>query len=107
MVDRNVMRASAGPTGDRVRSDLRVDFEPTADALMIEVASKVDYLYREAIETAVRRVAEALGATTGRLVVKDAGALEWVILARTETCLRRAGFEGPPVLPELAPGANV
>ena len=107
MVERNVMRASAWPTGDRVRSDLRVVYEPNADALMIELTSKVDYLYREAIDNAVRRVAEALGAVTGRLTVEDAGALEWVILARAETCLRRAGFEGPPVLPELAPGANV
>jgi len=106
MVDRNVMRATAGPTGDRVRSDLRVEYEPTAGALTIELNSKVDYLYREAIERAVRRVAEALGAATGRLGVEDTGALEWVILARTETCLRRAGFDGPPVLPEPAPGAH-
>jgi citrate lyase subunit beta/citryl-CoA lyase len=107
MVDRNVMRASAGPTGDQVRSDLRVEYEPTAGALTIELKSKVDYLYREAIETAVRRVAVAMGAATGRLGVEDSGALEWVILARTETCLRRAGFEGPPVLPGAAPGAHV
>ena len=106
MSESNIRLASAGPAGDRVRSDLLVDFEPNADALIIELTSKVDYLYREAIETAVRRVAEALGAATGRLTVEDAGALEWVILARAETCLRRAGFEGPPVLPEPAPGAH-
>jgi citrate lyase subunit beta/citryl-CoA lyase len=75
--------------------------------LAIALTSKVDYLYRASIEAAVRRVAEALGAATGRLTVEDAGALEWVILARVETCLRRAGFDGPPVLPEPAPGANV
>jgi len=107
MSESDIRLASAGPTGDRVRSDLRVDYEPTAGALIIELTSKVDYLYHEAIETAVRRVAEAFGAATGRLTVEDAGALEWVILARTETCLRRAGFDGPPVLPEPAPGANV
>jgi citrate lyase subunit beta/citryl-CoA lyase len=107
MSESDIRLASAGPTGDRVRSDLLVDFEPTADALMIDLISKVDYLYREAIESAVRRVTEAFGAATGRLTVKDAGALEWVILARTETCLRRAGFDGPPVLPGPAPGASV
>jgi len=107
MNESDIRLASAGPVGDRVRSDLRVHFEPTSDALEIELASKVDYLYGEAIEAAVLRVAVALGAATGRLTVTDAGALEWVILARTETCLRRAGFEGPPVLPDLAPGANV
>jgi citrate lyase subunit beta/citryl-CoA lyase len=40
------------------------------------------------------------------MTVTDAGALEWVILARTECCLRRAGFEGGPVLPEPVPGAD-
>ncbi len=98
--------ASVGPLGDRVRSDLNVGYEPTSGALTVEVSSKVDYLYGEAIESAVRRVADAFAVTTGRLTVDDAGALEWVILARAECCLRRAGLDGPPVLPEPAPGAG-
>ncbi len=103
MGEPTIKPASAGPTGDRVRSDLNVAYEPGTGKLAIELTSRVDYLYGEAIEAAVRRVVGVLGATTGRLTVTDAGALEWVILARTETCLRRAGFDGPPVLPEPAP----
>lgn len=106
MGESRIQPASAGPVGDTVRSDLSVGFQPTADSLVIEVVSKVDYLYGEAIEAAVRRVAETFGVESGHLAVVDAGALEWVILARTETCLRRAGFDGPPVLPERAPGAD-
>jgi citrate lyase subunit beta/citryl-CoA lyase len=98
--------ASAGPQGDHVRSDLNVGYESTSEALAIDVTSKVDYLYGGAIEAAVRRVADAFAVATGRLEVNDAGALEWVILARTECCLRRAGFDGPPVLPEPAPGTD-
>ncbi len=98
--------ASAGPQGDRVRSDLNVSYEPTSEGLTVDVISKVDYLYGKAIESAVRRVAEVFALTTGRLTVNDAGALEWVILARTECCLRRAGLDGAPVLPTPAPGAN-
>lgn len=98
--------ASAGPRRTRVRSDLNVGYEPTSEVLTVDVTSKVDYLYGEAIESAVRRVANAFSVTTGRLTVNDAGALEWVILARAECCLRRARFDGPPVLPEPAPGAN-
>jgi len=98
--------ASAGPRGDRVRSDLSVGYEPTSEALKVDVISKVDYLFGEAIKSAVRRVADAFAVATGRLEVNDAGALEWVILARTECCLRRAGFDGPPVLPAPAPGAD-
>jgi citrate lyase subunit beta/citryl-CoA lyase len=98
--------ASAGPAEERVRSDLNVSFEPTSEALRIDVTSKVDYLYGGAIESAVRRVADAFALKTGHLTVNDAGALEWVILARVECCLRRAGLDGPPVLPEPAPGAD-
>ena len=91
--------ASVGPQGDRVRSDLNVGFEPTSGALTVDVTSKVDYLYGEAIESAVRRVTDAFAVTTGRLTVNDAGALEWVILARVECCLRRTGFDGPRSCP--------
>ncbi len=105
MGEAEIRSASAGPTGDRVRSDLHVAFEPNGGALALEISSKVGYLYGEAIEAAVRRVAAAFALTTGRLTIVDAGALEWVILARVENCLRRAGFDGPVVLPEPAPAA--
>jgi citrate lyase subunit beta/citryl-CoA lyase len=100
-----IKAASAGPAGDSVRSDLRVTYEPGTGPLSIVTRSKVDYLYGEAIEAAVRRVTNAFGVTTGRLEVNDAGALEWVILARVEACLLRAGCSGPAVLPEAAPAA--
>ncbi len=105
MNDTKIVAATAGPAGERPRSDLKVDYQPGADGLGVEISSKVDYLYGEAIDAAVTRVVESFGVTTGRLAINDAGAVEWVILARVEACLRRAGFEGPPVLPEAAPGA--
>jgi citrate lyase subunit beta/citryl-CoA lyase len=97
--------ASAGPFGDDVRSDTHVSYEPGEGSLQVSVSSKVDYLYGEAIEAAVRRVTLAFGVTTGSLTVTDGGALEWVVLARTEACLRRAGCEGDAVLPLPAPNA--
>jgi citrate lyase subunit beta/citryl-CoA lyase len=106
MGEATIKPASAGPVGERVRSDLNVSFEPTSEALTIDVTSKVDYLYGDAIKKAVRRVADAFTLRTGRLTVNDAGALEWVILARAECCLRRAGLQGQDVLPEPAPGAD-
>ncbi len=98
--------ATAGPRGDRVRSDLSVSYEPGSAPLEVRVTSKVEYLYGDAIAAAVTRVADALAVTTGRLDVNDAGALEWVILARVETCLRRAGAAGPPVMPAAHPAAH-
>jgi citrate lyase subunit beta/citryl-CoA lyase len=106
MPESPIRAAAVGPEGERVRSDLRVEFTPGPEPLTVDVSSKVDYLYGDAIEAAVRRVAAAFGVAGGRLAVVDAGALEWVILARTETCLRRAGFDGPPVLPQKAPDAD-
>lgn len=101
-----IVKAYAGANGEKIRSDLVVRFEPGGRPLEMNVASKVEYLYREAIEAAVRRVVRAFGVITGTLEVEDFGALEWVILARVETCLQRAGFRGEPVLPSPAPGAD-
>ena len=106
MTERQIVEATAGPVGDDVRSDLHVAYRPGEPPLEVAVSSKVDYLYGDAIEAAARRVADAFAVTGGRLEVTDRGALEWVILARVETCLRRAGFDGEPVLPVPAPGAD-
>jgi len=103
MTETMIVAATAGPAGERPRSDLKVAYQPGSEVLGIDVSSKVDYLYGESIHAAVMRVVEAFGVTTGHLIVNDGGAVEWVILARVEACLRRAGFEGPPVLPESAP----
>ena len=101
-----ITEAAAGPLGEDVRSDAHVRYLAGAPPLEIAVASKVDYLYGDAIAAAARRVAEAFAVTSGRLEITDQGALEWVLLARLEACLRRAGFSGKPVLPERAPGAE-
>jgi len=99
MSETPVQAAAVGPLGESVRSDLHVAYEPGSGPVAVRVASTVGYLYRDAIETAARRVVDAFAVTTGTLTLTDAGALEWVILARVETCLRRAGLDGPPVLP--------
>lgn len=98
--------AAAGPLGDKVRSDCHVAYEPGDGSLVLEITSKVDYLYGESIEAAVRRVAAGLDLTTGRMTVVDRGALEWVLMARTETCLRLAGATGSAVLPEEHPACR-
>jgi citrate lyase subunit beta/citryl-CoA lyase len=98
--------AAAGPLGDDVRSDVHVAYRPDDHELRFDIRSRVDYLYGEAIEAAIRRVTGAFDVTRGVLEVTDTGALEWVLLARAEACLRRAGFEGHPVLPEPAPDAD-
>ena len=101
-----ITESAAGPLGEDVRSDVHVHYRPGPPPVEIVVASKVDYLYGAAITAAAHRAAEAFGVASGRLEVNDQGALEWVLLARLEACLRRAGFTGEPVLPVPAPGAD-
>jgi citrate lyase subunit beta/citryl-CoA lyase len=106
MAERQLNEASAGPLGDDVRSDAHVAYRPGEPPLEIAISSKVGYLYGDAIAAAARRVADAFAVPGGRLEVTDMGALEWVLLARVEACLRRAGLDGEPVLPAPAPGAE-
>jgi len=98
--------AAAGSLGEDVRSDCHVAYDPGDEALSLEIASKVDYLFGDSIEAAVRRVADGLGITSGRIRVVDRGALEWVLLARTEACLRSAGAHGSAVLPDEHPNCG-
>ncbi len=106
MTETKIVAAVAGPSGDRPRSDLKVAYQPGLEPLALDLKSKVDYLFGEAVEAAVKRVVEVFGVGTGILSIDDGGAVEWVILARVEACLRRAGFDGPAVLPEAAPNAG-
>ncbi len=90
----------AGRRGDGVRSDLFVRFEPGGDGLRIELRSKVATWYGTAIEEQARRVLADLGVTAGRLEIDDRGALPFVIAARIEAAVRRAGLgEGKRHLP--------
>jgi len=104
MAPGTIVAAGAGPSGPKIRSDLRVSFTPSGEDLDIRITSKVDYLYGEAIRKAVGRVVDAFGVRSGVLEIEDFGAVEWVIIARVECCLSRAGFNGPAVLPEQKPG---
>src|SRR5271157_311859 len=85
--------AEAGPRGDDVRSDLHVIFELLeARGFEIQVASRVAAYYGEKIRVQAQRVLSELGVTGGRLSIRDQGALPFVISARIETAVRRAGI---------------
>jgi citrate lyase subunit beta/citryl-CoA lyase len=86
-------RAEAGPRGNDVRSDLHVAFEPLeARGIEIQVESRVAAYYGANIHAQAQRVLTELGVAGGRLSIRDQGALPFVISARIETAVRRAGF---------------
>lgn len=86
-------RGEAGRAGVDVRSDLHVVVQAEAGPLVLEIASKVAPYYGAAIEAQVREVLARLGLREGlRVTIDDKGALPFVITARLEAAVRRAGF---------------
>lgn len=87
--------AGAGRKGDGVRSDLHVSVTPArSGGVKLRVASKVEAFYGDAIHKTIQSVLDAYQVRHARIVVDDRGGLDWVISARVEAALRRAGYTG-------------
>ena len=95
-------RAEAGRAGGDVRSDLHVSFEErSSGSIAIELRSRVDLYYGDSIRQQVQEVMQALGIEHARIAITDEGALPFVIAARLEAAVRRAGRgNGRSCLPE-------
>ena len=100
----SVRRGEAGRAGDDVRSDLHVIFEERAHGgIEIELRSRVALYYGDSIRSQVRDVLRALGIEHAHIEIVDEGALPFVIAARVEAAVRRAGLgQGIAALPEAA-----
>jgi citrate lyase subunit beta/citryl-CoA lyase len=85
-----------------VRSDCRVVFVPrSAGGIDVELQSKVAAYYGDSILAQARQVLADLGVEHARLLIEDQGALPFVISARIEAAVRRAGLgEGRRSLPQ-------
>lgn len=83
----------AGRSAPDVRSDLYVRFEPRiTGGYEIHLQSRVELYYGDAIRRQAVQVLRELGIEHGALFIDDYGALPFVIAARIETAVRRAGF---------------
>ena len=90
MVERH---GAAGRRGEEVRSDLFVAIEGAENGgIELELRSKVELYYGDAIRDQARGVLAALGVTDARVTIDDRGALPFAIGARVETAARRAGL---------------
>lgn len=72
-------------------SDLFVQIEPDEDELVLEIDSVVANQYMDVIRACVLESLEEFQVSTGKIYIKDKGALDCVIKARMETALRRGG----------------
>ncbi len=99
----------AGQRGEKVRSDCWVRLEPRASGgLELCVTSKVDAMYGDALRATCRTVLEALGVRDAVVTVEDAGALDFVLAARIEAAVKRAGGgKDTTFLPPPGPGFGV
>jgi citrate lyase subunit beta/citryl-CoA lyase len=85
-------RGEAGRVGEDVRSDLHVSVAiRKTGGRKVSISSKVDAYYRRSIDRMTRRVLDVFGSQHVLVTIDDKGALPFVIAARLETALRRAG----------------
>jgi citrate lyase subunit beta/citryl-CoA lyase len=94
--------AEAGHHGKDVRSDLHVAIEPRdSGGLEITLESRVGLYYGTSILSQTRQLLESFGVKHARISIHDEGALPFVISARIETAVKRAGLGGDQkALPE-------
>ncbi len=98
-------RFEAGRSGPDVRSDLRVVLEPRdAGGTAIDLESRVATYYGESIRALAQDVLAELGVHHAHIAIHDEGALPFVIAARIEAAVRRAGLgQGLRALPQSVP----
>ena len=98
----------AGHRGERARSDCWVRVEPRADGgVELCVKSKVEAMYGEAVRGTCRAALDGLGVRHAAVTVEDQGALDFVLAARIEAAVKRAGLGGSATfLPAPGPGCD-
>jgi citrate lyase subunit beta / citryl-CoA lyase len=92
----------AGHWGKDVRSDAHVWIEPRErGGIDIVLESRVKPYYGESIRAQTESALQQLGVSHAQVLVHDEGALPFVISARIEAAVKRAGLgEGKRVLPD-------
>jgi citrate lyase subunit beta/citryl-CoA lyase len=95
----------SGHSGAEIRSDLHVHVElRDRSGVEIQLQSRVQPYYGDSIRRQSEEVLEALGVRHAVVQIKDEGAFPFVIAARIESAVRRAGLgEGTRVLPDRNP----
>ncbi len=92
----------AGKRGPRVRSDCWIQVElRDQGGIEVSLQSKVAGMYGKSMEELLRQGCKTMGLGHAAVTVQDQGALPFVLAARLETAVRRAGHD--PAAPFLLP----
>ncbi len=97
--------ASAGNRGKEIRSDCYVELEVLpSGGIDINLKSKVEALYGKSIRKLVNRVLDYFEIQHAKILIEDAGALDFVLAARIEAAVKKLIETDKefllPVLPE-------
>jgi len=97
-----IRTAEAGHWGKEVRSDAHVWIEPRDRAgIDVVLESRVKAYYGDSIRKQAEEALNELGVKHAQVLIHDEGALPFVIAARIEAAVHRAGLgEGKRVLPD-------
>ncbi len=96
------MPITAGNKGPRVRGDCFVTFDPEGgNGFKIHVESRVKILFGDAIESMARSVFGFYGIKKGEVLIEDSGALDFVLAARIEACIKQLVVTEKNFLPEM------
>ena len=80
----------AGNKGPKVREDCFITFDPKQNSrLEISVDSSVNTSFGEAVRSLAKRVFHFFGIEKGQIHIDDSGALDFVIAARIEACIKQ------------------
>ena len=98
-------RGQAGRAGGDIRSDLHVTVEErTSGGIEVVLRSRVDLYYGDRIRQQARDVLRVLRIEHAHVAIVDEGALPFVIAARVEAAVRRAGLvQQVRALPDALP----
>jgi citrate lyase subunit gamma (acyl carrier protein) len=90
-VNMKIVRIASAGTMES--SDAYVEVSPGKDTVEVSVESVVEGQFGSQIEKCVREVIEECGVNSAHVIIKDRGALDCTIKARTEAAIMRAGGE--------------
>jgi citrate lyase subunit beta / citryl-CoA lyase len=84
-------------SGSEGKSDLIVVFDPNYSGFEIAIESSVKNLFGKLIRKTAEEACSFFGVESGKLHIKDDGALDFIIWARIEAVLRMAGKASLPI----------
>lgn len=93
-----------GMYGEKIRSDCATRLELSkSGGIKLQLESKVERIFGKQIRRQVEEQLKAMDVDHARVVIKDSGALPFVISARIEAALKKVKKDVKPYIPEILP----